>query len=499
MATTPHYSSNAEEPVCWYVLRTSKQKSTKDALMNKECVEDVYLPVRHQTDRDSHKVTENLLFSSYLFVRSQLSPLREAINPMANVQLSLDAHRDYYHPMVVPDEDMKTFMLSCEHYTDIEIIINPEQVAKLNDKARFLSGPFAGYEGEIRKIKKDLKLVIKVGDMELAIGNIQKQDIEIIHNYTAYSTLGASIAVSVDYFKEILLGHEVVKRYKRGGDIIAMHEATRLRGNIANLHNAPVILQELIAHFPTSGNKSDWEKAFRPKNEAEKQDEGKKQIDAIALNFIQSLTDGDFKLFNTLYSTIKVADIQDIKAIIPGTILRPFLTPSKGVLFTADAINIKGIEERIIETECLEDFDGLCHTYYAHVAVERNDDGTATLYTNWPNFYDGYKNLDETSKTALLEKCNRYHADLFRQILTDTESSKTADSEPSAQFLTSSQLGINGLGIKLPANADIDSEVAKLVNQGVKLCHELNANNHFRTWHKLVANVWLRWINKGCI
>ncbi len=63
--------------------------------------------------------------------------------------------------------------------TRIRILQNPiEHYAEGNVKLRVLTGILKGQEGYVIRIARDRKLVMKIGDMVVAVGGIYKEEFE---------------------------------------------------------------------------------------------------------------------------------------------------------------------------------------------------------------------------------------------------------------------------------------------------------------------------------
>lgn len=85
---------------------------------------------------------------------------------------------------VISDGIMKPFMrISESDPTRIRILLNPiDKYASGHTCVRFTSGIFRGCEGYIIRMNRDRKLVMKIGNMTLAIGNIHKETFENIED-----------------------------------------------------------------------------------------------------------------------------------------------------------------------------------------------------------------------------------------------------------------------------------------------------------------------------
>ena len=109
--------------------------------------------------------------------------------PDRRLQSFLDEHfpllylvkdRSTNRPAVIPDAQMQPFMqVLRDDPTRIRILEHPiEQYAQGNVRLRILTGLFKGQEGYLIRINRDRKLVMRLGNLTIAIGNIIKEEFE---------------------------------------------------------------------------------------------------------------------------------------------------------------------------------------------------------------------------------------------------------------------------------------------------------------------------------
>ena len=81
---------------------------------------------------------------------------------------------------VIPDEVMQPFMRIVEaDPVKVRFLLNPiSKYAEGNTLVQVMTGPLAGLQGYIIRIDRDRKLVMKVGDMTMAIGGVHKEHFE---------------------------------------------------------------------------------------------------------------------------------------------------------------------------------------------------------------------------------------------------------------------------------------------------------------------------------
>lgn len=83
---------------------------------------------------------------------------------------------------VISDDTMQPFMrISESNPTRIRVLLNPiDKYSEGRSRVRFTSGIFRGCEGYIVRMNRDRKLVMQMGNMTLAVGNIQREQFENI-------------------------------------------------------------------------------------------------------------------------------------------------------------------------------------------------------------------------------------------------------------------------------------------------------------------------------
>ncbi len=67
-------------------------------------------------------------------------------------------------PAVIPDEQMEAFIWMTSNDFDVKYLGEPKDL-KLGDRVRITSGPLKGQTGNVKRIKKDRKFVITIGNV----------------------------------------------------------------------------------------------------------------------------------------------------------------------------------------------------------------------------------------------------------------------------------------------------------------------------------------------
>ncbi len=483
--------------ISWYVVHTRNQLQTKRLLDKSEGIVETFLPMTHRRHQPAGGLKARAIVMTYLFVRGRLGDIKAALKDIDGVELEMTALRDAGIPMCIDDEDMHRFMTFSEHHLELERLRNPYRSFNNNDRARILSGPFAGYEGFIKEIKRDLKLIVRVGNWAVAVANIQKYDLVIISNDGTRESEAARIARLHDYF------------------------GVRLRAfDTADNTNPFAVLRTLVSDFHKYGTA---EKILE-KTEKRSNRQPLTVTEQTARNYLNHLVSSKSgfadesrlkQMSQYIYSKEPDALLEQI---LPDMPLRPFLTP-KAEEQTSQAVRTKQHDQQR-ETTVIhhhKDFDeyivpviideGLYDSdsdtirkerrhYLAHVAVTKNPDGTYRLFTNWHYFYRQYQWLTDDSKRQLLEKLDRYGMDTFRSVLSgNTEEANTEEAdteETSIRFTEHPTLKIYGLGTTADTEEVLQSSIERLISTGKEIIDEIMTSTRLRPWQKHLCRVWIR-------
>ena len=122
-------------------------------------------------------------FASLLFVKCPMNYLE---NLKKNPDLFLGDKFMYYrdtdgiHPGTIPDHEMEVFMLAASN-PEGQFLGSDTEEYMVGDKVRITQGLYKGYEGYIRRIKHDRKLIVCLqGVAVVAFGNVNMEFVEKI-------------------------------------------------------------------------------------------------------------------------------------------------------------------------------------------------------------------------------------------------------------------------------------------------------------------------------
>ena len=204
-----------------------------------------------------------------------------------------------------------------------------------------------------------------------------------------------------------------------------------------------------------------------------------------------------------------------VKENWPRMILRPFLTPTSGLVMEKNQNEIELRHKDYTEIICKMDIteevyypskqeDGkTTTTYYAHIGI-RKDKENLVFFTNWDDFLREYfltagkaneklvsgkvqkvRNeitLKETEK--LIESFRNYAPTLYK-VLTDLDS----DVKAVPDFKVGEDT-LNVLAIQASAQ-EKETAKDKLIKTCVRICEEINTTNHLAVWRRYLRTVWL--------
>ncbi len=518
MPNTIQLSSNSDQSYHWYVIHTDNQQYLKRVLTGRKGIEEVYLPMEHIKCKDTAKLRAKVLLTTYIFVYAIESSIRSELE-VFDAQLELDSRRNYLRPMVITDADMDTFKTMCEHHLDIERLRNPYATFFKNDRARIMVGPFVGFEGFIKEIKGDLKLITQLGDWTVAISNIQKYDIEIISNKSSHSTEAARFARLADYFREILLGHDVQDTFRCEGEkrvrIFDNEAKTRLTINVASdMVEATRLLRQLISGMHRHSTKKQFLKALTHKSVINSHDT------KVMRDFLSTMSYNDEAMLNQMTQYIYSKDSKAVlEEPIPDITFRPFLTITPGAEMTAapkikSQSNVISDENSKPETSCIVnpiptivshpsmncdewiyeinmtegEYDAATGKteiksipYYAHVAVMPYGTDKIQLMTNWGDFFKKYQLWQKDEQSNFLLKLRKYNLMTFHNLLFGI----------TPYSVMTSPIG-TGIGIIIDKHENIETAIKSLIETNISLIEEILSSTRLRPWQKRLSSVWIR-------
>lgn len=186
----------------WYVVHTQPrgEKMLKALLDREPAVADTYLPIRQQfAIVGGQRVSRMALtMPGLVFVRGNKNQLVALLREKSGTsRLMVDSSRKEKDAMVVADSEMTAFRLFNDNTAgQLMMLRSPFCNFTSADRIRIMSGPFAGYEGYIREIGGDNKLIFKVGSMAIALSNVMRYDVAVVENHHASTETSLQLRIA---------------------------------------------------------------------------------------------------------------------------------------------------------------------------------------------------------------------------------------------------------------------------------------------------------------
>lgn len=186
----------------WYVVHTQPrgEKMLKALLDREPAVADTYLPMRQQfAIVGGQRVSRMALtMPGLVFVRGNKNQLVALLREKSGTsRLMVDSSRKEKDAMVVADSEMTAFRLFNDNTAgQLMMLRSPFCNFTSADRIRIMSGPFAGYEGYIREIGGDNKLIFKVGSMAIALSNVMRYDVAVVENHHASTETSLQLRIA---------------------------------------------------------------------------------------------------------------------------------------------------------------------------------------------------------------------------------------------------------------------------------------------------------------
>lgn len=139
----------------------------------------IHKTVRFKITRGKGKEEACPTISGLVFIQGNVSEIQKFFqNNIPQYHLVNDCST--HETAVIPDEVMQPFMRIVEaDPVKVRFLLNPiSKYAEGNTLVQVMTGPLAGLQGYIIRIDRDRKLVMKVGDMTMAIGGVHKEHFE---------------------------------------------------------------------------------------------------------------------------------------------------------------------------------------------------------------------------------------------------------------------------------------------------------------------------------
>lgn len=157
----PQQDTAAQGPLQWYAAKTRVHQEQKIKHRLDELGIEHFLPQKEQVRilRSKKKKVLRPLVPRLIFLRCRQDELFKLLNeyflPITYIY-SLDTKR----PLVIPDQQMRDFMLFVDFASDSVQVLNDN--LKPGDRVRVVKGELAGLEGELVRIKGHKRVVVRL-------------------------------------------------------------------------------------------------------------------------------------------------------------------------------------------------------------------------------------------------------------------------------------------------------------------------------------------------
>lgn len=150
----------------WYAVRvTYSRELALKALLDDEGIES-FIPMRHEyvvkNGRRMRKLVpaiHNLVFIHT--TRTKLDEIKEDAG--GQIPMRYMMNRELRQPVIIPDGQMRSFILVSGHYEEEVLYLNPEELhLTTGQKVRITDGIFKGAVGEFVRIRHDRRLVVNI-------------------------------------------------------------------------------------------------------------------------------------------------------------------------------------------------------------------------------------------------------------------------------------------------------------------------------------------------
>lgn len=490
----------------------------------------------------SYKETPLFAGSDFVYTSYQaLSTYLRDYFPIGSIQFKKKLTADQKtEPLTVPENQMYEFMNFNDKMIDYVVKLDKpfsayafnKKEGAPNDTLKIVDGVLAGLTGYLTKIDRNRGMVFKVANpyggepFTFAVPNIWDFHVVRLHNAEQDKlTMATAKARAVDLLIGLLQGS--------GFDDTNIEEAfyfllDKLSHGISLQKSVDYLLaqQRAVLEFSTKQE----ELATPPKGSRNK---GKKsrltipeqqrrlQLTKKVTKRVKEITVDDNQLLYSLVMYVK-DNPHYVQSNWNLHSFRPFLTPTSGLAIPKgenyailEHRDYKEIIKRVVIHEDvyypsngedkIED-----NIYFAHVGIKKQGDNYV-IFTNWDKFLGAYFSTDGLERIKLMghptQNKNGVQKDTsaFYSYAKELYNVLTSQSLPvvaTQGFALKKDININVLSITIPNlvlssddkvedSPEIREAVARLVDEGIKICKQINSTSHLALWRGYLASVWL--------
>lgn len=153
-----------QNKINWYPVRVffGRAELVKNALSEADI--EFYYPTRlvEKPTTSGLKFVPEPLVRSLIFVRTMPESLRLLRSKLGGTIVPY-YDKSEHHPLVVPDKQMDQFIKLCEmRDSGLEYLGSDEPKYHQGDRVRVTEGIFKGFEGHVKRIRHDRKLIVTI-------------------------------------------------------------------------------------------------------------------------------------------------------------------------------------------------------------------------------------------------------------------------------------------------------------------------------------------------
>lgn len=178
--STPATSANIQKN--WYVAFVKSCQERRVAEQLKALGEEYFLPVQRVVRRwsDRMKEVEVLVLRGLIFVHTDDKRRVELLKEIYGIYAYMNAGGGAYHPVVIPDNQMRTFMYMLgQSELPVTVVTHPLEPG---DKVRVLRGSLAGLEGEFIEHGNHHQVFVRLDILGAASVVISPADLQRINS-----------------------------------------------------------------------------------------------------------------------------------------------------------------------------------------------------------------------------------------------------------------------------------------------------------------------------
>ncbi len=491
----------------WHIVRTLPNQERKLVSIFEanptDNILEVYCPTRTTATLSSEpRRADRPLFAGYVFVLSTQQALVDFLRAHYSDGKILYRHRDSITEQAsiwtVPDSELKEFRDFNENYAQDTIVLERPysdyatnvKSGEPNDIVKILDGPLAGKTGYLVRFRGERRLVFRIAD-PTALGSLTVSipnlwDFHAIRLFNAdgdKQILGTKKARAADILIGIIqaTGHEGGETSELFDNII---ETLRIRPSFADLR------KKLAA------------------------------TDDVMADRIKSLTANEAELILHLVR-YEQKDPGFAHASFAGKALRPFLTPTPGVIMDAGqsvaTLRHDGVTE-IISRQIIpqhsysatrdEEHTDIA-TYFAHTAVYTTADGHSILTCNWDSLLSEYfRTADEANQRLVSGTHDKKSKDDNEAKLVEsfrnyapTLSLVLTGQHPTVRAIRDLDIACRPTCVLATDIAEVDpKDIQKipltepfrsLMATCIAICSEISETTHLAVWRRLLQGIWL--------